>query len=96
MPNASAWFQKIAFEANKSTKEVRIIMAAMNKVIIKELKDTNSSKIPKIVIFKAKKRAAREAGTRKYLGKEVTVSAEPEYVQLRALCTKQFREAVFQ
>ena len=70
-------------------------MEALERVLVKQLKETGSAKIPRVVVMKKAMRTARPERERKVFGCIKTVPARPEMVIYRAALAKQLRDQLF-
>ena len=76
-------------------KVVKRYIEALEKVLVKELKETGSCKIPRVVGFKKSMRTARPVQVRKVFGIVKKVPARPEIVVYKATLPKQLTDQLF-
>ena len=76
-------------------KVVKRYVEALEKVLVKELKESGSCKIPRVVGFKKSMRTARPEQVRKVFGIVKKVPARPETIVYKASLAKQLADQLF-
>ena len=76
-------------------KVVKRFIEALEKVVVKELKETGSAKIPRVVVMKKAMKTARPERERKVFGTIKKVPARPEIVVYKAALAKQLTDQLF-
>ena len=94
MPKAGNLFAAIAAETGLDQKDVKSVIDAISKAIVRDVKKSGVFKIPKLAAIKMIRKRARDAGARKMFGKEVQVAARPATTTLKAYASKQLRDAI--
>ena len=76
-------------------KVVKRYIEALEKVLVKELKETGSAKIPRVVVMKKAMKIALPERERKVFGTIKKVPARPEIVVYKAALPKQLTDQLF-
>ena len=76
-------------------KVVKRYVEALEKALVKELKETCSCKIPRVAGFKKSMRTARPEQVRKVFGIVKKVPAKPEMIVYKAALAKQLTYQLF-
>ena len=94
MPGSGGLTKALAQESKVSQSDCQKVLAALNKLAVKELQANGSFKIPKIVVVEKKATPAKQERIQNIFGSMKKVAAKPESCRLRAIATKQLKDAV--
>ena len=92
---AGAFLDALANAMGAKPKVVKRFIEALEKVLVKELKETGSAKIPRVVVMKKAMKTARPERERKVFGTIKKVPARPEMVVYKAALPKQLTDQLF-
>ena len=92
---AGAFLDALANAMGAKPKVVKRFIEALEKVLVKELKETGCAKIPRVVVMKKRMKTARPEQVRKVFGIVKKVPARPEIVVYKATLPKQLTDQLF-
>ena len=75
----------VAASCQLPTNDIRKVLEGLRKVLLKQIRDNRSTKIPNIALLRIKTLKARPATKKKLFGVEKEVRAKPE--TKRVICT---------
>ena len=94
MPSAAAFHADVASATGLKVKDVKRVFVEGTSLIVREIKQNGSFKVPNFVVLKTIKKKAREGGKRKCFGKECEVAALPASIALKVCAIKQLSDVV--
>ena len=71
---------------------VKKFMAALEKVLLDQLRDCGQAKLPRVVVLKKAMKTARPEQERKLFGKLTKIPARPETIVYNAFLAKTLRD----
>ena len=81
-----------AMGGNVKRAVVKKFTAALEKVLLAQLRDCGQAKLPRIVSLKKTMKTARPEQERKLFGKLMKISARPETIVYKAFLAKSLRD----
>eukprot|EP00973_Karenia_brevis_P091111 12405881-Karenia_brevis.AAC.2 len=92
--NAEKVYRLLADASNVSLQQAQKFVDVLPHLAIQELHETGSFTVPNLVSFKAVKRKATPAKTKKMFGKEYRIEAQPMRTILKATIMQQLQDGL--
>ena len=95
MRGGAVWDALASAMGGVKPKIAKRYMEALERVLVKQLKETGCAKIPRVVVMKKAMRTARPEQVRKVFGIVKKVPARPEMIVYKAALAKQLTDQLF-
>ena len=94
MPGLPAFIKCLSEEADVGQRECKKVVAALNSMLVREVRAKGVFTIPRMLIIRKKRTPPKLAGPRRVFGKMVEAKAKPETVRLKIIAVKKLRKEI--